>query len=76
MNRVRRETVAATGVALCDHRCTLGRCCNVEDVMGEAFWCMHLVAIRGALERRVGAVRERLRIATRGTFSDAILCEV
>jgi hypothetical protein len=42
--------------------------------MGVAFWCKHLVAIRGAVLQIEGIVRNRLRIATRGTVVEAILC--
>ena len=41
--------------------------------MGEDFWCRHLVAMRGALERTEGVARERLRMAARGTVVDAIV---
>jgi hypothetical protein len=41
--------------------------------MGDDFWCIHLVAIRGALERRGVAALERLRIATRGRVVEAII---
>lgn len=75
MNIVRRETLATVGVALCDHCCTFGLCCAEDDVMGDAFWCKHLVAMRGARERREGVARDRLRIAARGTFTEAILLE-
>jgi hypothetical protein len=41
--------------------------------MGEDFWCRHLVAMRGALERTEGVARERLRMAARGIAIDAIV---
>jgi hypothetical protein len=43
--------------------------------MGDAFWCRHLVATRGAVEPKERVVRERLRSAARGAFVDAILQE-
>lgn len=69
MNIVRLEIVAATGAAFCAHFCTLGRCCAGEAVMGVAFWCRHLVATRGVVVRREGAVRVRVRMA-RGTAAE------
>ena len=44
--------------------------------MGDDFWCKHLVAMRGALERMVGAARERLRMAARGIVIEAIMIDV
>jgi hypothetical protein len=73
MNIVRRETVAATGAAFCDHCWTLGLCWSGDAVMGDAFWCKHLVAMRGAFDRSEGAARERLRMAARGACIEAIL---
>jgi len=72
MNMVRLVTVAATGAVLCVHCCTLGLCWNCEAVMGDAFWWRHLVATLGALERREGAAREKVRIAARGTAVEAM----
>jgi hypothetical protein len=69
---VRRVTFAATGAAFCDHCCILGLCWSGEAVMGDAFWCRHLVAMRGALLRTDGAALERLRIAARGIVVEAI----
>ena len=40
--------------------------------MGDALWCRHLVATLGALERKEGAARERVRIAARGTDVEAM----
>lgn len=40
--------------------------------MGDDFWCRHLVAMRGALERMDGVARERLRMAARGMIIDVI----
>lgn len=40
--------------------------------MGDDFWCRHLVAMRGALERMDGVARERLRMAARGIVIDVI----
>lgn len=73
MNIVRREIVADTGAAFRDHCWILGLCWSGEAVMGDAFWCKHLVAIRGAFDRRFGAAREKLHIAARGTVVEAIL---
>jgi hypothetical protein len=70
MNMVRRADDTTIGAALCDHCCIFGRRCSGEAVMGDAFWCRHLVAVCGAVERKV---RERLRSAVRGTFAEAIL---
>lgn len=44
--------------------------------MGNDFWCRHLVAMRGALERMEGVARERLRSAARGIVIEAILLSV
>jgi hypothetical protein len=41
-------------------------------VIGDAFWCKHLVATREAFVRRDGVVRERQRIVARGTEVEAI----
>jgi hypothetical protein len=70
---VRRETVAAIGAVVCAHLCTLGLCWRGEVVIGDVFWCKHLVATRGAFVRRDGVVRERQRMAVRGTDVEAIL---
>jgi hypothetical protein len=73
INMVRRATAATIGAAFCDHCCILGRCCSGDAVMGDVFWCKHRVAIRVAVERNCGVVREMLRIAVRGTCNEAIL---
>jgi hypothetical protein len=73
MNMVRRATDAIIGTALCEHCCIFGRCCSGDAVMGDAFWCRHLVAVRGAVERKE---RDRLRSAVRGTFAEAILEDI
>jgi hypothetical protein len=72
MNMVRRATEAAIGAACCDHCCTFGRRCRGEAVMGNVFWCKHRVAIRGAVEPKGDAVREKPRTTVRGTFNEAI----
>lgn len=41
--------------------------------MGDDCWCRHLVAMRGAVDRREGAVRERLRMAARGRVDEAMV---
>jgi hypothetical protein len=41
--------------------------------MGDDFWCRHLVAMRGALERMEGVARDRLRMAARGIVVEAIV---
>jgi hypothetical protein len=73
MNIVRRATVAAIGAAFCAHLCTLGLCCIGEVVIGDAFWCKHLVATRVALVRKEGVACERLRMITRGAAVEAIM---
>jgi len=73
MNIVRLVTVAATGTVFCVHCCTLGLCWSCEAVMGDAFWCRHLVATLGTLDRKEGAARERVRMAARGTDVEAML---
>jgi hypothetical protein len=72
MNIVRRATVADGDTALWFHGCVLGRSWAGDDVMGDDFWCRHLVATRGTLERRGVAAREILRIAMRGIVVDDI----
>jgi hypothetical protein len=72
---VRRAIVADGDIAPWFHGCALGRSWAGDDVMGDDFWCRHLVATRGILERRGVAARERLRIATRGMVVEGI-CEV
>jgi len=54
--------------------CTLGLSRTGEAVIGDAFWCRHLVAIRGAVGRMKGVARDKLRIAYRGSVVDAIVC--
>lgn len=54
--------------------CTLGLSRRGEDVIGDAFWCKHLVAICGAVDRMKGVARVKLRIADRGSVVDAIVC--
>jgi hypothetical protein len=73
MNMVRLEIVVATGAAVCGHCCILGLCWNCEAVMGDAFWCRHLVAAREVVEWSEGAARVRVRMAARGTDVEAIL---
>lgn len=72
MNIVRLVIVADGDNAPWLHGCALGRCCTGEDVMGDDFWCRHLVAMRGALDRTDGVARERLRMAARGIVIEAI----
>jgi hypothetical protein len=44
--------------------------------MGDDCWCRHLVAMRGVVDRRDGAARERLRMAERGRIFEAMfVCE-
>lgn len=76
MNIVRRAAAAdaTTGDAVpWRHVCTLGRCWTGDAVMGDALWCRHLVATRGALERNQGVARARLRTAARGTVMEFIV---
>jgi hypothetical protein len=47
-----------------------------EDVMGDDFWCRHLVAMRGAVERIEGVARKRLRMTARGIVVEAIVTNV
>jgi hypothetical protein len=54
--------------------CTLGLSRRGEAVIGDAFWCRHFVAIRGAMDRMKGVARDKLRIADRGSVVDAIMC--
>jgi hypothetical protein len=72
MNIVRRAIVADGADTARLHDCVRGLCCSLEAVMGEVCWCRHLVAMRGAVDRREGVARERLRIAERGSMLDAI----
>jgi hypothetical protein len=79
MNIVRLVIVAEGNAAPWVHGCALGRCCAGVDVMGDDFWCRHLVAMRGAEERTDGTALERLRRAARGIVIEAIMlnvCEV
>ena len=76
MNIVRRVIVADGEMAPWLHGCALGRCCAGEHVMGDDFWCRHLVAMRGALERMEGVARERLRMAARGIVIEVIVRDV
>jgi hypothetical protein len=76
MNIVRRVTVAAGDRAPWFHGCALGRCCAGVDVMGDDFWCRHLVAMRGAEDRMEGPARVRLRRAARGIVIEAIIASV
>ena len=43
--------------------------------MGDDCWCRHLVAMRGAVDRRAGVVRERPRMAARGRVDEAMVCK-
>jgi hypothetical protein len=76
MNMVRRVTVAEGETAPWLHGCARGRCCVEEDVMGDDFWCRHLVAMRGAVERIEGVARKRLRMTARGIVVEAIVTNV
>jgi len=76
MNMVRRVMVAEGETAPWLHGCARGRCCAEEDVIGDDFWCRHLVAMRGALERIEGVARERLRMTARGIVVEAIVTNV
>lgn len=76
MNKVRRVILAEDDIAPWLQGCARGRCCAGADVMGDDFWCRHLVAMRGAVERMAGAARERLRIAVRGIIVDAIALDM
>lgn len=42
-------------------------------MIGDDFWCRHLVAMRGALDRMEGVARARLRMATRGIVIEAMV---
>ena len=75
MNILRRAIVPDGAVTLPLHDRALGLCCSREVMMGEDCWCRHLVAMRGAVDRRVGVARERLRMAERGSMLDAIFVE-
>jgi hypothetical protein len=75
MNIVLRAIVADGTATFCLHDCALGLSCSLEAVMGEDCWCRHLVAMRGAEDRREGVARERLRTAERGSMLDAIFVE-
>ena len=55
--------------------CALGLCWSLEAMMGEDCWCRHLVAMRGAADRRDGVAHERLRTAERGSMLEAIFVE-
>ncbi len=72
MNIVRRVMVADGERAPWLQGCARGRCCAGETVIGDDFWCRHLVAMRGACERMDGVARERLCSAARGIFIEAI----
>ena len=76
MNMVRRVMVAEGEMAPWLNGCARGRCCAEVDVMGDDFWCRHLVAMRGALERIEGVARERLRMTVRGIVVEAIVTNV
>lgn len=76
MNMVRRVMVAEGETAPWLHGCARGRCCAEEDVMGDDFWCRHLVVMRGAVERIEGVARERLRMTARGIVVEAIVTNV
>ena len=79
MNMVRRVTVAAGDRAPWLHGRARGRCCAGADVMGDDFWCRHLVAMRDVEDRTEGAARMRLRRAARGIVIEAIIlcvCEI
>ena len=74
MNIVRLACCVLAIGALGLHCCTRGLCCSGEDVMGDALWCRHRVAVRGVCDRSEGVARVTARSTDREIVGVAIVC--